>query len=140
LFLIGVKGMATFRCSKCGCHDDTALCNYWSARVRDIPPVCSACDPKIGKWHGQFARLFGTFLVTPSPERPREAPASLVERLRPAEVGPNGLAAAGGTFDFDDLVPSYKLLFDDPIPSYKPLAASPISGAPVTGTAQVPNS
>jgi hypothetical protein len=116
--------MATFRCSKCGCNDDTALCNYWSARVRDIPPVCSACDPKIGKWHGQFARLFGTFLVTPSPEPPREALASLVGRLRLAEVGLNGIGAAGGTFEFDD-----------PIPSYKPLTASPMRGAPVTGPA-----
>lgn len=126
--------MATFRCSKCGCDDDTALCNYWCARVRDLLPVCSACDPKIGKWHGQFPRLFGTFLVTPSPtSSPREVLASLVGRLRLAEVGPDdkitdsrrqtrkGVAAAGG--------------FDDPVPSYKPLTASPIRGAPVTGPA-----
>ena len=120
--------MATFRCSKCGCDDDTALCNYWSARVRDILPVCSACDAKIGKWHGRFPRLFGVFLVTPSPtSSPREILASLVGQLRLAEVGLDdkmtessgqarkGLAAPGGTF-----------YFDDPVPSYKPLTASPM--------------
>jgi hypothetical protein len=30
--------------------------NYWSARLRDTPKLCSACDPSIEKWHGQFAR------------------------------------------------------------------------------------
>jgi hypothetical protein len=132
--------MAAFRCSKCGCNDDTALCNYWSDRVRDVPPVCSACDPKIRKWHGQFARVFGTFLVKPRPERPREALASLVGRLRLEGVGQKGRGAAGGTLDLGDLIPSYELLFDDPIPSYKPLAASPARGAPVAGAAQAPNS
>jgi hypothetical protein len=74
--------MATFRCSSCGCDDDSALCNYWSDRVRDIAPVCSACDPKIGRWHGQFPRLFGPFLMTPDPiARPREVLARLVKRL-----------------------------------------------------------
>ena len=115
--------MATFRCSRCGCDDDTALCNYWSSRVRDIPPVCSACDPKIAKWHGQFPRLFGTFLVTPSPAAsPREVLARLVGRLKLAEAGPNdkmtasspqatqGAAAPGGRFHFDDPVPSYRPL------------------------------
>src|SRR5258708_20244432 len=99
--------MATFRCSKCGCNDDTALCNYWSARVRDIPPVCSACDPKIRKWHGQFARLFGAFLGTPPPERPREAPATMVGRLRPAAGGPKRLAAPAPTPPLAPLTPSY---------------------------------
>ena len=61
--------MATFRCSKCGCDEDTALCNYWSARVRDILPVCSACDAKIGKWHGRFPRLFGTFSSHADPDK-----------------------------------------------------------------------
>jgi hypothetical protein len=114
----GVQAMATFRCSKCGCHEDTALCNYWSDRVRDMPPICSACDPRIKKWHGQFPRLFGVFLVTPSPgptPRPREALASLVGRLAEAsqEQTVRTIAMSGGT--------SY---FDDPIPSYKPLSAS----------------
>ncbi len=46
--------MPLFPCSKCGCVEDTALCHYWSARLRQTPPVCSACDPTIVKWHGEF--------------------------------------------------------------------------------------
>jgi hypothetical protein len=46
--------VAIFRCSKCGCDEDTALCNYWSSRLQEQPIVCSACDPKIGKWHDEF--------------------------------------------------------------------------------------
>jgi hypothetical protein len=48
--------MSFFRCSKCDCVEDTALCNYWAARVRETPALCSVCDPKIGRWHGQFRR------------------------------------------------------------------------------------
>jgi hypothetical protein len=48
--------MSIFQCSQCGCAEDTALCRYWSARVRDTAPMCSACDPKIGRWHHQFPR------------------------------------------------------------------------------------
>jgi hypothetical protein len=33
---------------------NTALCNYWSSHIREMPTLCSACDPKIAKWHGQF--------------------------------------------------------------------------------------
>jgi hypothetical protein len=46
--------MAFFQCSQCGCVEDTALCHYWSARLRETLPLCSACDPKIAQWHGQF--------------------------------------------------------------------------------------
>jgi hypothetical protein len=46
--------MSFFQCSKCGCVEDTALCHYWSAKLRQTPVLCSACDPKIAKWHGQF--------------------------------------------------------------------------------------
>jgi hypothetical protein len=48
--------MSFFQCSKCGCAEDTALCHYWSARLRQTPTLCSACDPRIGKWHSQFPR------------------------------------------------------------------------------------
>jgi hypothetical protein len=48
--------MSLFCCSKCGCVEDTALCRYWSARVRQMPLVCSLCDPAIGHWHDQFPR------------------------------------------------------------------------------------
>jgi hypothetical protein len=48
--------MSLFQCSKCHCAEDTALCHYWSARLRGTAPICSACDPKIGKWHADFDR------------------------------------------------------------------------------------
>ena len=48
--------MPLFPCSKCNCIEDTALSHYWSARLRQKSAVCSACDPKIAKWHGQFVR------------------------------------------------------------------------------------
>jgi hypothetical protein len=48
--------MSIFQCRKCLCAEDTALCHYWSARLRENTPVCSACDPKIGKWHNEFPR------------------------------------------------------------------------------------
>jgi hypothetical protein len=112
--------MATFRCSKCGCDEDTALCNYWSARVRDIPPLCSACDSKIGKWHGEFPRLFGPFLVTPSPTiGPPEVLARLAVRLAVSEGG----SRQSGK---EDVTRDVAFNFDDPIPSYKPLTASSV--------------
>jgi len=46
--------MSYFQCSKCGCVEDTALCHYWSAKLRETPVLCSACDPRIAKWHGEF--------------------------------------------------------------------------------------
>jgi hypothetical protein len=46
--------MSFFQCSKCGGVEDTALCNYWSSHIREMPTLCSDCDPKIAKWHGQF--------------------------------------------------------------------------------------
>ena len=48
--------MPLFPCSKCNCVEDTALSHYWSARLRQVAAVCSACDPGIGKWHGEFPR------------------------------------------------------------------------------------
>jgi hypothetical protein len=48
--------MPLFQCRKCGCADDTALCHYWSARLRENEPLCSACDPTVAKWHGEFPR------------------------------------------------------------------------------------
>jgi hypothetical protein len=48
--------MSLFQCSKCGCGEETSLCHYWAARVRGTAPICSACDPAVGKWHAEFPR------------------------------------------------------------------------------------
>jgi hypothetical protein len=48
--------MSLFQCTKCGCGEETSLCHYWAARVRGTAPICSACDPAVGKWHGEFPR------------------------------------------------------------------------------------
>ena len=47
--------MSLFRCTKCGCVENTATSNYWLLRG-DAEPLCSECDPKIGKWHGKFEK------------------------------------------------------------------------------------
>jgi hypothetical protein len=49
--------MPLFMCSACGCWENTALSNYAVRRAIDkLPPVCSACDPEIRQWHGEFPR------------------------------------------------------------------------------------
>lgn len=48
--------MPLFCCSQCKCVEDTALCHFWGARVRQTAPLCSVCDPAIGRWHGEFPR------------------------------------------------------------------------------------
>jgi hypothetical protein len=48
--------MPFFQCSQCGCAEDTSLCHYWSARLRETAPLCSGCDPSIGSWHNEFPR------------------------------------------------------------------------------------
>jgi hypothetical protein len=53
---LGSTAISFFKCSNCGCVEDTALCYYWPARLRETPALCSACDPKIAKWHDQFPR------------------------------------------------------------------------------------
>jgi hypothetical protein len=60
----GGQVMSRFCCSKCGCVEDTALCRYWSARLRRKPLVCSACDPAIARWHGEFPRQSADGWVT----------------------------------------------------------------------------
>src|ERR1700704_3403988 len=52
----GINDMPLFQCRKCGCAENTALCHYWSARLRETEPLCSACDPTVAKWHGEFPR------------------------------------------------------------------------------------
>jgi len=49
--------MPLFQCSQCKVTENTAVSNYWVDVVRDKkPPLCSQCDPRIGKWHGKFPR------------------------------------------------------------------------------------
>lgn len=57
--------MPLFECSACHCYENTALSNWAIRHMREnrlpdgqVPPaLCSACDPKIGEWHGQFPQL-----------------------------------------------------------------------------------
>ena len=46
--------MSVFICSKCGCIENTASSSFWSRG--DADPLCSECDPEIGKWHGLFEK------------------------------------------------------------------------------------
>ena len=47
--------MPIFKCSECGCIENTALCNYWYRKgIEKLPPLCSECEG--GKWHGKFEK------------------------------------------------------------------------------------
>jgi len=52
--------MPLYACTKCDGYDNTALTNYWQhcrearATKTEPTPLCSACDPEIGAWHGMF--------------------------------------------------------------------------------------
>jgi len=48
--------MPIFKCTKCGCVENTAVCNYWN-RKQGSEPLCSACDPEIGQWHNKFPQI-----------------------------------------------------------------------------------
>jgi len=57
--------MSLFQCHACGCRENTATCNFWSrmdGKWRGLPSqpwmLCTACDPDIGTWHGDFDRVF----------------------------------------------------------------------------------
>lgn len=54
--------MSLYQCEECGCRENTALAGYWSRNDTNSGcqgrALCSACDPDIGRWHGQFERLF----------------------------------------------------------------------------------
>jgi hypothetical protein len=48
----GIK-MSLFKCSKCGCVENTALGEFWPKwRTKDW--LCSECAT--GKWHGKFPK------------------------------------------------------------------------------------
>lgn len=46
--------MPLFKCSKCGCVENTAMCGYWWRGENQ--PLCSECDPETGEWHGVFEK------------------------------------------------------------------------------------
>jgi hypothetical protein len=49
--------MSLFRCTRCDTIDNTALGGYHAqANGAAHAPLCSACDPEIGQWHGEFPR------------------------------------------------------------------------------------
>lgn len=47
--------MPLFRCSRCGCVENTAVSNFWQAPDK-TNALCSECDPSIGEWHGLFEK------------------------------------------------------------------------------------
>lgn len=49
--------MPLFECSRCHSVDNTAMGNFWFTVYHEkLPALCTACDPQIGEWHGQFPR------------------------------------------------------------------------------------
>lgn len=47
--------MPCFRCSKCGCVENTACTDFWwRTKEENLPPLCSECLE--GKWHGRFEK------------------------------------------------------------------------------------
>jgi len=45
--------MSLFKCEKCGCLENTALCRYW-IRKKGEKALCSECNS--GKWHNCFPK------------------------------------------------------------------------------------
>lgn len=48
--------MPLFQCAACGCVENAKLSRYDQRMVAGLQPLCSACDPEIGQWHGRFPR------------------------------------------------------------------------------------
>lgn len=54
--------MPLYMCTACGSVDNTATGGYWEQELRaykagkKFEPLCSACNPDIGAWHGKFER------------------------------------------------------------------------------------
>lgn len=55
--------MSLYFCTKCHTVENTATGGYWLQQMAAIEnphvefkPLCSACNPEIGEWHGQFPR------------------------------------------------------------------------------------
>lgn len=52
------RELSLYQCSKCGCIENTALSRYWIDDAEDGRKLCSECDPKIGKWHNMFKKVY----------------------------------------------------------------------------------
>jgi len=48
--------MPLFVCDECNSVDNTATSHYWQSHMAGTPALCSACDPKSGRWHDIFER------------------------------------------------------------------------------------
>lgn len=48
--------MSSFKCSECGCKENTSCSNFRFFVNKDKPALCSECDPAIGKWHRRFKK------------------------------------------------------------------------------------
>lgn len=48
--------MSVFKCSECGCKENTATSRFRVFVSEDKPALCSECDPVIGKWHNRFKK------------------------------------------------------------------------------------
>lgn len=46
--------MPLFKCSKCGCIDNTAVGNYWAKKLHGHEPMCAECG--YGEWHDIFEK------------------------------------------------------------------------------------
>ena len=49
--------MPLYECSICHAAENTALTNFWEDLMYKRPPLCSECDPRIGKWHERFPKI-----------------------------------------------------------------------------------
>ena len=70
--------MPVFACTRCNAAENTALCGYWERRYAQqravfkdpaaltSPPLCSACDPALRKWHGLFPKESAAGLLSSS--------------------------------------------------------------------------
>lgn len=54
--------MPLFNCSRCGVVENTALGDYWYARAKGNPVLCSECST--GEWHGKFEKGFDQIALT----------------------------------------------------------------------------
>lgn len=96
--------MPLFRCSKCGCADNTATAlNFWPEYyLNQKAPLCSECDPEQGEWHGSFQKRSAAMAAKSDPpdaswiwwderdKRHKRVPAAVVARLTHLTPTPEG--------------------------------------------------